>query len=194
MRPSWSNRSSSRSSRTSGCRRVHRLVRRPVAWRCKRHEAVQPCQFRQPGEQGRWGRPRPIGCRTDGCGPAARGNPWTAPGNALFGWAVQAEHISAASKDGLKSVERCVPHLFCRVRGAVRKEKRSLKSLSSWQRRVAGAGIETSLPAMPPSRTHEPSLASSGTRRRAGCETQPLCGAAPFTWPAVLAPLEWGGG
>jgi len=98
-------------------------VRRLEVTRCRRLDDSDPPLFKRPGTQGRWSGLRPGGYRTDGNGLAKWGNPWTTPGKTHFGWAVQAQHISAASKDGFKRVERCVPHLFCRVRGAVGKEK-----------------------------------------------------------------------
>ena len=52
-----------------------------------------------------------------------------------FVWAINAQQIASksqpASKDRFKRVGRRVPPLFCRIRGAVGKEKGRLKSLSS---------------------------------------------------------------
>ncbi len=45
----------------------------------RRPEATQPWQFRQPGDQDRWGRLRPRVFATHAGGPKARDNPLTAP-------------------------------------------------------------------------------------------------------------------
>jgi len=48
-------------------------------------------------------------------------------GAALFGRAINAQQLASrsqpASKDRFKRVGRCAPPLFCRIRGAVGKEK-----------------------------------------------------------------------
>ena len=54
------------------------------------------------------------------------------PRKTLFACAVNAQQISAASKDRFKRVGLCVPALFCRVRGAGGKEKGRLENLSSF--------------------------------------------------------------
>ena len=55
-------------------------------------------------------------------------------GEAQFGWAINAQQLASrsqpVSKDRFKHVGRCVPPLFCRIRGAVGKKRARLKSLS----------------------------------------------------------------
>ena len=63
------------SSRTWGCRRVHRLGSLLVARRCKRPDDSDSSPFRWPTEQGDGDRLRARVFGTYGCGAAPRPNP-----------------------------------------------------------------------------------------------------------------------
>ena len=72
-------------------------------------------------------------------------------GAALFGRAINAQQLASrsqpASKDRFKRVGRCVPPLFCRIRGAVGKEKGRLKSRSpSSSMPITGPGRDSYRP------------------------------------------------
>ena len=72
---------------------------------------------------------------TDGCGAAPRANPQMTPGKTLFDRAVHAQQTLAFIQRQVQALRTLFPTvvlpLFCRVRGAVGKEKGRLKSLSS---------------------------------------------------------------
>ncbi len=122
-------------SASAACKAVHRLGRRLAAKRCKRPEDSDSSPFRWSAEQGYGDRLRARVFRTDGCGATPRVNPSMTPGKTLFGWAVHPQQTSPCIQRQVQGLRALYPTvvlpLFCRVRGAVGKEKGRLKSLSS---------------------------------------------------------------